>query len=111
MGQAKNRGSREQRIAEAQDSRKMTSRLHAIINETRMESVILPKFPCAECGTWITPDPSKNEELVVPVRHGVQFGECQHCNARHLVVSASNKQDCIALEPILSSMKRSMSWV
>ena len=107
MGQAKNRGTREQRIAGAKEDRRMDGGLHLFINETSMESVILPHFPCAECGSTITPDPSKNEVLLVPVRHGFQFGDCQNCSAAHLVISASTKADCVALEPVVAEMKRS----
>lgn len=90
-------------------SKRKDGRLHALINETRMESVILSRFPCAECGLMITPDLSKNEVRLVPVRHGVQFGGCQSCGAAHFVVSASTKADCIALEPVFAEMKRAMT--
>ncbi|WP_408601628.1 hypothetical protein [Pseudomonas sp. PLMAX] len=108
MGQAKNRGTREQRVAAAVEARPTSAKVHAFINETRMESVILPKFPCAECGKLITADQSRDQVLLVPVRHGVQFGDCQNCGATHFVVSASTKADCVALEPVFADMKRSM---
>lgn len=111
MGQAKNRGSREDRIAEAVKHGRRPLRLHAFLNETRMEAVLLKNFPCADCGASVAPDEARAQVLDIPVRHGVQFGDCTSCGASHMVVSASTKADCVALEPVFAEMKRSLGLV
>ena len=82
-------------------------RMHAYINETRRESVLLDSFPCADCGARISLDRDEAQELAAPVRHAVQFGDCIDCGAAHMIVSASAKADCIRLEPVFAEMKRS----
>lgn len=109
MGQAKNRGTREQRMQEAIDSGRTHARVHAFINETKQESVLVSTFPCAECGASITPDAEREHILETPVHHGLQFGDCPNCSSSHMVMSASTKADCIALEPAFAEMKRSLS--
>ena len=111
MGQAKKRGSREDRIADAIESGRHQVRLHAFINETRMEAVLLKSFPCADCGVSVFPDEVRAQVLDMPVRHGVQFGDCASCGASHMIVSASTKADCVALEPVFAEMKRSFGLV
>jgi hypothetical protein len=108
MGQAKQRGSKEDRTNEAKEHGrgKKTIKAHAFLNETRMEQVFLDHFPCADCGATITPDPSTNELYDSPVRHGIQAAACPVCLSIHFVVSASTKADCIALEPSFALMQK-----
>jgi hypothetical protein len=80
--------------------------LHAFINETRQESVLLTSVPCADCTAIISLNPEGDQVLTEPVRHGMQSGECANCGALHMIVSASTKADCIALEPVFAEMKR-----
>lgn len=82
-------------------------RMHAYINETRQDRVLLDEFPCAECGARILLDNAEARELAAPVRHAVQFGDCVDCGAAHMIVSASTKDDCVRLEPVFAEMKRS----
>jgi hypothetical protein len=110
MGQARNRGTREQRIGSAIADGRAHVRLHAFINETRMESVLLKNFLCADFGASVIPDQTRERVLDAPVRHGVQFGDCASCGASHMIVSASTKAGCIKLEPVLAEMKRSLGF-
>ena len=111
MGQAKQRGTRQDRIADAIGNGRHQVRLHAFINETRMDSVLLKIFPCADCGASVSPDETRVQVLDIPVHHGVQFGDCAGCGASHMIVSASTTADCVALEPVFAEMKRSFGLV
>jgi hypothetical protein len=108
MGQAKQRGSKEDRTneAKAEGRGKTTSKVHAFLNETRTDQVLLDHFPCAECGAIITPDPLLNEIMDSPVKHGIQTAACPACSSLHFVISASTKADCIALEPSFALMQK-----
>lgn len=110
MGQARNRGTREQRIASAIADGRAHVRLHAFINETRMDSVLLENFPCADCGAGVLPDEARERVLDTPIRHGIQFGDCASCGASHMIVSASTKAECVKLEPVFAEMKRSLGF-
>jgi hypothetical protein len=103
MGQAKNRGTREQRVSMAAPK---TDRFHAFINELRSESLYyLEQFPCADCGNKISPEIGVNETVQTPVPHVLQWGICNACDSAHFVASARTKADCIQLEPIFEEMK------
>lgn len=108
MGQAKQRGSKEDRknAAKAEGRGKTTSKVHAFLNETRTDQVFVDHFPCADCGGIISPDSSKNELFDAPVRHGLQVAACPVCSSLHFVVSASTKADCILLEPSFALMQK-----
>lgn len=106
MGQAKNRGAREQRIAEAQA--KMGTPTYIFINENRTENLLLSSFPCSGCGKSMSPIPAMNQVLLTPVRHAFQCGSCPYCGAEHVIMSAATKEDCILLEPVLKAFRESM---
>lgn len=108
MGQAKNRGSREQRIEEAKARQQFDNAIHVFINETRSDDVLISRWPCAECGKTVSPDPDRNEVLEAPVSHGLQYGACPHCGTSHLIVSARTKADCVKLEPVVDELRRSL---
>jgi hypothetical protein len=88
------------------DSGRGQAKVHAFINETKQESVLLTTFPCAECGASVTPDTAQDRILDTPVRHGVQFGTCPNCGSAHMIMSASTKVDCIALLAVCPTDRR-----
>lgn len=108
MGQAKNRGSREQRIEQARARQQFDGAVHVFINETRNENVLIPQWPCAECGALVIADTARNEIVEVPVKHGLQYGSCPRCGAAHFIASARTKADCVALEPIVAELRRAL---
>lgn len=105
MGQAKQRGSYEQRVSEAG---KKKQRVHVFINENRSNSLFLDSFPCADCRVPVTPNVVNGQMHHEPVRHAVQVGVCAQCGAVHLVASAGSKDDCLKLQPVLAEMSKSI---
>lgn len=108
MGQAKQRGSKEDRIndAQAQGKGDKPYKLHAFLNATRMEQVVLSNFPCADCGASVVPNAEQNEVFETPVKHAVQVGICPICHATHFIISASTTADCVVLEPAFAVMQK-----
>jgi predicted RNA-binding Zn-ribbon protein involved in translation (DUF1610 family) len=106
MGQAKKRGTQQERIAESQA--KVKTPVHIFINENRLESLLLSTFPCAECGKHIAPDPEMDKLLLIPVKHAFQVGGCPDCGAQHVILSAATKADCILLEPVSKAFRENM---
>lgn len=108
MGQAKQRGSKEQRIAQALERRQLDDCVHVFINETKSDAVLISQWPCAECGNAVTPDSTQNKVLGTPVQHGLQFGKCSKCGAAHFIASARTKEDCVQLEPVVAELRRTL---
>lgn len=83
--------------------------VHVIINETKSSKIVLDQFPCAECGKPVTPSAEQTTVYENPVKHAVQFGDCTHCGAQHLVASTETKANCIALEPVVKKLTKSIN--
>jgi hypothetical protein len=82
--------------------------LHVIINETKTSKIVLDQFPCAECEEPVFPGAEQSTVFDQPVKHSLQFGDCTHCGTKHLVASAETKADCIALEPVVKKITKSI---
>lgn len=74
---------------------------HFFINNTFGKGVVIKTFPCADCDTKVRVDARATRCNQRPVLHAFQAGTCPSCRAPHFVISASNTDDCVKLEPYL----------
>lgn len=81
--------------------------VHVFINQNDTGFLLLKRIPCAECGFSMRPAKGSSV-LNVPVPHALQTATCPQCRAQHIVISAATKADCVALEPMLAFLKKSI---